>query len=81
LILSIEEEELRQRRETKLRSSINTTKFSICQSEALKRKSNEEEYLKKINSLEFEKEKLHSLISQHELANIKMFIKINEGES
>lgn len=40
-----------------------------------------DDYVKIINSLELEKEKLNSLISQHEMANIKMFIKINEGES
>ena len=40
-----------------------------------------EDYMRIISSLEMEKKKLNSLISQHEMANIKMFIKINEGES
>ena len=39
------------------------------------------EYMKKITNLESEKVQLESLISQHERANIKMYIKLNEGES
>jgi len=34
--------------------------------------------MKIINHLEGEKDKLNNLISQHEMANIKMYIKLNE---
>ena len=37
--------------------------------------------MKKISDLELEKTQLESLVSQHERANIKMYIKLNEGES
>ena len=41
--------------------------------------NNKHEYEKKIENLHGEKQMLENLISQHERANIKMYIQINEG--
>lgn len=58
--------------------SVKTTSFNMYQSQVLPSSS---PFVKRINGLEVEREKLHSLISQHEMANIKMYVKLNEGES
>ena len=37
--------------------------------------------MKVINQLESQRDKLKGLVSEHEMANIKLFVKINDGES
>lgn len=61
--------------------SVKTTSFNIYNSQILKKSKEPQSYARIITNLEQEKEKLNSLISQHEMANIKLYIKMNEGES
>ena len=72
-LLAQAETEERDRR-SKLNLSVKTTSFNMFGSEIL---APSDSFAKRINGLEEEKHKLSNLVSQHEMANIKMFVKIN----
>lgn len=78
LITNIENVDEVEKKSSKMVQSVNTTSFNLHCGGDMNNKG-EGNYMKIINSLEFEKDKLNNLISQHEMANIKMYIKLNEG--